>query len=165
MRKNSRKITILAGMIAAMMVAGVAFAAWTSTSSGTGEARSGVHTNLTVTGVVWNDRGPELFPGSASSFKVTISNPNPYKVIVTDIGAGSSNLVNGSCTAATVTSAARTDATGLVQSTGGLKAIAASSSAVYTLVSTMINDPDPTCEGQTFTLPLSATLVSAPTAV
>ena len=53
----NRKITVIAASIAVLMVAGVAFAAWTSTSSGTGAAHAGSHADLTTTGVVTASAG------------------------------------------------------------------------------------------------------------
>lgn len=95
------------------------------------------------------------------SVTVTVSNPNPYPVVVNSLSAGSSALVN-SCPAATVTSDARPiDATGLVQSDDTTKVIAPSGSGTYTLTTRMIGGAVDACKSQTFTLALTATLSSA----
>lgn len=156
--KFSRKFTVTAGIAASTLVAGIAFAAWTAGGLGSGSAQSTAHVDSTI---VATAPGADLFPGTTSSFTVTINNPNGYPSIVTSISAGSSNLVNSTCAIGSVLSDSRpTDASGLVQSDGTTKTIAAGASGTYTLTSHMIANPDQACESQTFTLPLTAVLQS-----
>jgi hypothetical protein len=138
---------------------GYAVAAWTSSGSGSGQAQSTVAANSVITP---GTNTADLYPGATSSVEVAISNPNAYPVVVNSISAGSSALVNTSCTAGTVTTDARsTDPTGLTQSDNVTKVIAAGGSGTYTLVSHMGVGAVDACQGQTFTLALTAALTSS----
>jgi hypothetical protein len=153
-----KKLFIIPLLIGAALAAGVAFAAWTSSGSGSGQAGSTTSLDSVITP---GTNSPDLYPGSTSSVTVTVNNPNAYAVVVTSISAGSSNLVNGTCAAGTVTSDARAmDTAGLEQTAGGT-AIAAGGSGEFTLVTHMTTGALDSCKLQTFTLPLTATLASA----
>jgi hypothetical protein len=156
--KFSRKLTVTAGIVASTLAAGVAFAAWTASGDGSGSATSTAHVDSVISS---DTTGDALYPGADSTFTVTITNPNDYPSIVTSISAGSSNVVNTNCAAGSVTSDARADATGLLQSDGLTKVIDPQDEATFTLDSHMINNPHQACESQTFTLPLTAVLQSA----
>ncbi|MDS0139490.1 MULTISPECIES: hypothetical protein [unclassified Amycolatopsis] len=147
MRKISKRSAIVLGAAGAVVVAGVAYAAWTSTGSGTGSVSSTTSVNSTITPA---GSGSALYPGGGTDFTVTVDNPNSYPVVVTGISAGSSNAVNG-CAAGTVTSAVPADTTGT---------IAAGGSKTYTLHATMNANATDACKSQTFVLPLTATLAS-----
>jgi hypothetical protein len=147
MRRFGKRVTVLASALSVLLVASVAFAAWTSSGSGSGQAASTTSVNSTITPAA---DGDSLYPGAVKSYTVTINNPNDYPVIVTSISAGSSNEVNG-CAAGTVTSDAVTNPAGT---------IAAKGTATYTLVSRMAAGATDACKAQVFTLPLTATLSS-----
>jgi hypothetical protein len=158
MRKFTRRTSALSGGIALLTVTGVAFAAWTSSGSGSGTAQSTTSANSNITAATF---AADLYPGATKSITVTMTNPNDYPVVVTSISAGSSLLLNTTCAAASVTSDARTlDNSGLVQSDNTTKTIAAQGSATYTLVTHMIADPDNACKSQSFPLALTAILRS-----
>ncbi len=92
-----------------------------------------------------------LYPGSTTTYAVTINNPNPYPVKVVNISASASKVA-GSCPAGTVTSPAVANPTGTIAPNG---------SGSYTLTATMVTDPDNSCQGQSFEMPLNASLASA----
>ena len=145
-----RRTTFLAAMISVLLVAGVAFAAWTSSGSGSGQAKSTTSVNSTISN---GTAAADLFPGATKSVTVSINNPNDYPVTVKTISAGSSAAVNG-CAAGTVTS----DAVASVPS----NTIAAGESGTYTLVTHMAGSATDACKSQTFVLGgLTATLESA----
>jgi hypothetical protein len=148
MRKISKRTAVVLGAAGVVVVAGVAYAAWTSTGSGSGEVTSTTSANSTITKT---SDGTALYPGGGTDFTVTISNPNSYPVVVNSISAGSSNLTAGGCAAGTVTSPAVSNPTGT---------IAAGGAGVYTLHATMSATATDECKSQTFTLPLTATLSS-----
>ncbi|MEJ2869031.1 hypothetical protein WCD74_14755 [Actinomycetospora sp. OC33-EN08] len=149
MTANRRRLAVLGGILLVLAGAGVAFAAYLSTGTGTGAAASSVAVNSTITP---NTPGAQLFPGSTSTYTVTINNPNPYPVKVTSISASTSDKTSGNCPAGTVTSPAVTNPTGT---------IAANGTGSYSLTATMIANPDNSCQGQSFTMPLTAQLASA----
>lgn len=158
-RRRHRKL-ILVPLAAGLAVGvGIAYASWSSNASGHGQARSTTSIDSTI---VPGTDAPDLYPGAASTVTVTVDNPNPYPVVVTSISAGSSAVVNTTCTAGTVTSDARSiDATGLLQSDGSTKLIAANGSASYRLTTHMAAGAVDACKSQTFQLALTGTLVSA----
>ena len=146
MRKISKRSAVVLGAAGVVVVAGVAYAAWTSTGAGSGSVTSTTSANSVISS---SDPGTALYPGGTTTFKVKITNPNSYPVAVNSIGAGSSNAVNG-CAAGTVTSAAVTNP----------GTIAAGGEGTFTLTATMDHDAADACKSQTFTLPLNATLSS-----
>jgi hypothetical protein len=147
MRKISKRSAVVLGAAGVVLVAGVAYAAWTSTGAGSGSVTSTTSANSVISS---SDAGAALYPGGTTTFKVKITNPNSYPVVVNSISAGTSNVVNG-CAAGAVTSAAVTNPTGT---------IAAGGTADYTLTATMDHDASDACKSQTFSLPLTATLSS-----
>ena len=71
--------TVLTGVV---LAAGVAFAAWTATGTGTGYAKAGTAQALTTldgSGSVTNT----LVPSGTGDFVIKISNPNAYPVSLT----------------------------------------------------------------------------------
>lgn len=159
MRKLTRRATVLTAGVIASTAVGLAFAAWTSTGSGTGSAASTTDQASTIAPVTL-DVADELYPGATKSTKVTIDNPNDYPVIVTGISAGSSDAVNG-CAAGSVITDAQSDAAGLTQSGVATTVIPANDDASYTLVLRMTDDPSDACKSQTFSMDLTADLESA----
>lgn len=139
--------------------AGVAFASWSSTGSGAATAKS-THDSPSV--IASAAAAADLYPGATKSVTVTVTNPNPYPIVVTSISAGSSDLVNDTCAAGSVTSDARAlDASGLKQSDGTTTKVAPSESGTYMITTHMIVDPTDACKDQAFNLPLTATAQSA----
>lgn len=157
-RSRARRLLLVPLLTGGALVAGTAFAAWTSSGSGSGQARSTTSVNSVISA---GTNAADLYPGAVSSVQVAISNPNPYPVVVNSISAGSSALVNATCVAGSVTSDARAnDPTGLLQSDGTTKTIAAGGSGTYVLVTRMGTTAVDACKSQTFTLSLTATLTS-----
>ncbi|GAB3158146.1 hypothetical protein [Amycolatopsis sp. NPDC004378] len=148
MRKISKRSAVVLGATGALVVAGVAYAAWTSSGSGTGSVTSTTSVDSAISPAT---SGSALYPGASTDFTVTVSNPNDYPVVVTSISGGSSALVNGTCAAGTVTSDAATAPAGT---------IAAHGTGTYTLHAHMSGTADDACKSQTFSLPLTATLAS-----
>jgi hypothetical protein len=144
-----RKRTAVIAAVAVLAIGGgVAYAAWSSTGAGSGSVGSTASVNSTISPV--NGAGG-LYPGRTVAFSVTIDNPNGYPVKVTSISAGASALA-GTCAAGTVTSPA-------VANPGST--INPGASGTYVLQATMSADAADACQNQTFTLPLTAQLVSA----
>jgi hypothetical protein len=148
MTNNRKRLAVLGGVLLVLAGAGVAFAAYLSTGTGTGETTSSVAVNSTISS---SSRGTALYPGASTPYTVTINNPNPYPVKVVSITASTSDAA-GTCPAGTVTSPGLTNPPGT---------IAANGTADYTLTATMIKDPDNSCQGKTFSMPLNANLASA----
>lgn len=133
--RHYRKLLLVPLAAGVALGTGIAFAAWTSTGSGSGEAKSTTSVNSVIAP---GTSAADLYPGAVMSVTVTVSNPNPYPVLVTSISAGSSDLVNSTSAAGSVTSDARAiDASGLDKTGGGSKTVAANGSGTYTLTTRM----------------------------
>jgi ABC-type glycerol-3-phosphate transport system substrate-binding protein len=149
MTRNRRRLAVLGGVLLVLAGAGVAFAAYLSSGSGNGATTSSVAVSSTISA---NSSGAQLYPASTSTYTVTINNPNPYPVKVVTISSSSSQATSGGCPAGTVTSPAVTNPAGTIVPNG---------SGSYPLTAAMAADPDNSCQGQSFVMPLTAQLASA----
>ena len=154
MRNGTRKLTarITAGgiVVGAMLAAGVAFAAWTATGSGSGYAKATTAQALSTVDVSASTPAT-LYPGATGNVKLSISNPNPYPVTVSSVSG------NGAITSDK--GAACNASTGVTYSnqTGLSLAVPAAGSATFTLTGavSMSNASDDSCQGAVFTIPVS----------
>jgi len=150
MRLKSKLGVVTIGVVAAT-TAGVAFAAWTSTGSGTGSAASTTSVDSEISP---GTLGVDLYPGANEPVQVSITNPNDYPVEVTSISAGASQATGEAedCDDASVFSDAVGDGSAGVLQSDGSTTIAAGGSGTYTLRVRMIGDAHDACKDQTFTL-------------
>lgn len=152
--RPGRKAAIVGLVLGLLFAAGIAFAAWTATGTGSGYAKATTAQALTTVDVSATTPAT-LYPGATGDVRLRIDNPNPYAVVVTDVtGNGSITASNGGCNVASVTF---TDQTGLSLN------VPAGSQATFTLtgavqMSTSANDD---CQGATFTIPVALSGTSA----
>jgi hypothetical protein len=88
-----------------VVLAGTAYAYWTSTGSGTASATAVTAKPLVMTAVTSPSPAPSLYPGGpAQTLNMTVANPNPYAVALTQIVSGQvtdvKNAAGASVTAA-----------------------------------------------------------------
>lgn len=161
-KRAMRFVAVIVAAVSSFAIGGVAVAAWTSTGSGSASARATTAQSSTIKEVAPLSTDNDLYPGATKSASITIDNPNSYPIIVTSISAGSSTLVNSACAARTVTSdAVPTNASGIAQSTAGNPVtIAAKESGTYSVTTHMAGTADNSCQGQDFSLALTATVQS-----
>ena len=82
---TTKKRIVGAGItVIALAVAGLVYAAWTSSGSGSGYAKAQSAQALTTVDVSATTPAT-LYPGATGNVKIEISNPNPYPVEVTDV--------------------------------------------------------------------------------
>ncbi|MGH3978871.1 MAG: hypothetical protein ACRDRZ_07705 [Pseudonocardiaceae bacterium] len=136
---DARILLLIGGLAVAVFLVGVTIGGGSSATT---------TANLTIT----SEAAGGLEPGARGTFNVLINNPEDDGVRVTSISAGRSNPTAGGCPAGTVTSAPVTDPAGYI-GPSGLRA--------YPLTVTMAADPGKSCQGQSFTLPLTVELESA----
>jgi hypothetical protein len=149
---TKRRVTVLATLTSVMLIAGVAFAAWTSTGSGSGAATADLASNAST--VASAAAGDDLFPGADTTISVTVTNNEAYPVMVSGFDAGSSSVIaDPACAAGTVTTDADSSPADTVIEPG--------ETADYDLDAHMINDPANGCQGASFSIPLDFDLVSA----
>lgn len=151
MTKRKRLIGIGVALTA-LAVAGLVYAAWTTSGSGSGYAQAGTAQQLTTVDVSASTT-PTLYPGSNGDVLIEISNPNPYPVRVTAITG------NGAITADPGHAGCVTTGVSFANQTGLTIDIAANSNATRTLTgaASMTNASDNGCQGATFTIPVTLT--------
>jgi hypothetical protein len=161
MRKVNRRTKVILAVCAVAAVAvnaGAAWAYWRITGSGTGAAQAGTVIELTLKGKS-DDRKP-LYPGGTSNLTVTVTNDNDFPIEITTVSAGS-----GKAAADEAHREAGCRTTGVVVSQDVQKVswvVQRNTIGVFTLDDgiTMTNQSDSTCQGATFTIPVTATAVS-----
>ncbi|MEJ2861692.1 hypothetical protein [Actinomycetospora flava] len=144
-------------VVAVLLGAGLASAAWLSSGGGTGTARGGQALAPTTTAVAGTAITANLlYPGTSGDVKVTVNNPNVYPVTVSSVTA------NGTVTAAGGTGACTTTGVSLATATPGT-AIPANSAATLTLANaaSMTSASENGCQNATFTIPVTVAITSA----
>ena len=151
--KHSKKLTAGLGVITAgLLGTGIAFAAWTSTASGSGSAASTADVESDITAVTPVE-ADDLYPGAVKSAFVTITNNNPYPVEVTQIAAGYSAAVGTpACPAATVRTDQLGDGTVALAAEDAETVIAGGGAKTFELVLRMSNTATDACKDKTFVL-------------
>ena len=150
---KSRKRLIGAGIaVVALTAAGLVYAAWTTSGSGTGYAKAQSSQALTTVDVSASTTA-SLYPGASGNVQMRLSNPNPYPVRVTSVtgnGAITADAGHATCVTTGVTFA---------NQTGLTLDIAAGGTLDRTLngAASMTNASDNGCQGATFTIPVSLT--------
>jgi len=148
-RRFGKKFTIIAVVIGVMLVAGVAFAAWTASGTGSGQASSLTAQTVTVTAATGT---ADLYPGANGAVYFTLTNNNPYSITFTGATVGT----------ITSSSPAACPSTNVVTGPGpftGLSLQVAANATSSTLsipnaVSMLHSAPDG-CQNKTFTVVLT----------
>src|SRR5262245_13139804 len=102
MRNGTKRTIAITATVAALAGAGVAFAAWTTNGSGTGSATAGSAQDLTIT---QTGSATGLFPTGSVNATFTVTNPNPYKVALTQATITDVATTKAGCNASSVTGA------------------------------------------------------------
>jgi len=153
-----RRIAVVAtASLVALIVAAVAFAAWTANGTGFGEAKAKSAQALTVNTVTAT---ADLYPTGTANLQYTVTNPNDYKVNITLVepnGAITVDAGHSGCNVASVTLTAAS----FVQNVNVNGSGATSASQTLTGAVQMSNAANDACQGATFTIPLKVTGASA----
>jgi hypothetical protein len=150
----SRKLFFVVVAIAALVVSGVLYAAWSTTGSGNGYAKAGTASALTI-GDASASTTADLYPGGTGSVKLKVTNPNPFGVRITTVTKQTGGTITSdkgaACNAST--GVTFTDQTGLALD------VAANATSTFTLSGavSMTNASDNTCQGAIFTIPVDVT--------
>lgn len=124
--------------------AGVAYAAWTASGTGSGAASSTTAKALVVTA---GTGGGDLYPSASSNtgvLSLSIQNPNAYPVVVTSLGADSNGVPSSSVCNVNAVHAAETVSI----------PVAAGATVSWTSSTPDVNLPfaaNDNCQGTTFT--------------
>ena len=124
-------------------------AAWTATGSGSGSAKATTAQALSTVDVSATTT-PQLYPGGTGDVKITIHNPNPYPVQVTNINGNGAITSDKGAACDASTGVTYTDQSGTFD-------VPASGDASFTLAGAvaMSNASDNSCQGAVFTIPVS----------
>ena len=156
MQKFPRKLFAVGAIVGGAVVGGIAFAAWTSTGTGSATAKADTAEALTTVDASATSEA-SLYPGATGDATLRIVNPNPYPVQVTSVtGTGTVTSDKGAaCDASTgVTFTDQADVALVVP---------ANDAATFTLAGAvaMTNSSDNACQGAVFTIPVTLTGASA----
>lgn len=146
--KNMKRAAVVGGATLALLVGGVAGAAWLSTGSGDGNVTAGTEQGLTVAGV---DGVTGLYPTGSQDLTVNVTNDNPYPVNLDTLAwdGVTPTTDDTDCSGASVTAALKTG-----QTLDDYIGPGATVGNVF--VVTMAADADDACQGATFTLTFDA---------
>jgi hypothetical protein len=155
--KLSRKFVLALAGIAALVVSGIVFAAWSTSGSGNGYAKAGTASALTI-GDASASTSADLYPGATGAVKLKVTNPNSFPVRITAVTKQTSGSISSdkgaACNAST--GVTFTDQSGLTLD------LAAGATSTFTLSGAvaMSNASDNTCQGAIFTIPVDVTAIS-----
>jgi hypothetical protein len=154
MNKLRKRITRASVLTGVLLMAGVAFAAWTASGTGTGYAKA-VTAQALSTLDVSAQTSADLYPGGDGDVKLKISNPNAYPIEITDVsgeGAITTASDDAACDASTGVSFEDQS-----YSNGSGLDVPANGSATFTLSDavSMSNASANACQGEVFEIPVS----------
>jgi hypothetical protein len=151
---GKRRLIFAAVTVMTLGIVSLGYAAWTSSGNGSGFAKASTAQALTSLNV--SATSASLYPGAVADLQLNLSNPNPYPIKVTDVTG------NGAITADSSHSTCGSDSThptgvsytdqhnlNITVPANGSTQVALSNSV------SMTNASDNSCQGATFTVPVS----------
>lgn len=160
-RRPRWMLPVLGATAVGLIMTGVAFAYWTSGGSGSGQATAGTAATVTfASGTVTST----LFPGGTADVATLVTNPNPYAVLISGLSAGTITSgtggnacdTNGNHVSFNVPTS-YPSTTYRVPAKAGVSGGPAAFSIDIANGASMAINSDTTCQGKTFTIPLSGT--------
>jgi len=151
-----KRVALLA-VPAVLVAVGIAIGAWNATGSGTGYAKAGTSSSLTL-GDASGSTVADLYPGATGNVKITVTNPNSFPVLITTVSQ------TGSASITSDKGAACNASTGVTFTTqSGLSlALGAGATNTFTLTGAvaMSNASANACQGAVFSIPVDVSAVS-----
>jgi hypothetical protein len=153
-----RRTVWLLALVGSALVAGAAIASWSTNTSGSGYAKAGTATALTLSDASAFTTG-DLYPGGSGTLKLRVANPNSFPVRITAVSltSGGSITSNAAACNAGGTGVTLTNQSGLT-----LDLAANAAAAVLTIAGAvhMSSASDNNCQGAVFTIPVDVTATS-----
>jgi hypothetical protein len=159
-----RRVTVLATAITVLLIAGVVSAAWLSSGSGDGTATA---TEQIDDVLLTSEAVTGYYPGLQRTHEISVPNGNAYDLAVAAFTLDTVVISNDSdgadpCSPADiVVTLPEPETDGYVAQAGGGAVINPTGDGVYEYTVKMIDDAANGCQGASFTLPITASLVSA----
>lgn len=154
-RRISRYVVPLVGVPLVGVLAGASYAAWTTNGTGTASAQAGTSSALTTSAVAVTTG--LLYPnGPAGDVQITVNNPNPYAVRITQVAGTGTVTATGGTGTCTVTGVSLTTQNGTFD-------VAANDSETFTFAgaAAMSNLSQDGCQGATFAIGVTLTGASS----
>jgi hypothetical protein len=152
-----RTFLVLAAVVVGVL-AGVAIAAWSTSTSGNAYSKGATASALVLSDASASTSG-DLYPGGSGDLKLKVANPNSFPVRITAVTLTSGGTITSNVTACNTggTGVTFTNQTGLA-----VDLAANAAAAVQTLAGAvhMSNSSDSTCQGAIFTIPVDVTAAS-----
>ena len=134
-----------------------AVGAWNATGSGTGYAKAGTSSALTL-GDASASTVADLYPGATGNVKIAVTNPNSFPVLITTV----SQTVSSSITSDKGASCNASTGVTFTTQSGLSLALAANTTSTFTLSGAvaMSNASANACQGAVFSIPVDVAAVS-----
>lgn len=145
--RKTQKTALVGGTVAVLLAGGVAFAAWTSTGTGTGNVTAGDDVAMTVSAT----SSELLYPTKSVDLTVTVENNDSYPLNLDSLTASDVEADIEACDVASSVTA-----TSDTYSEAPENRIAEDGSIVKTLSLGMDADADEDCKGAVFTVTYDA---------
>ncbi len=150
------KLFVILAPATLLVAAGVGFAAWATSGSGTASAGAATASSITLgdaSGAVTTD----LYPGATGSLKVKVTNPNSFPVRITAVSG------NGAITSSAGAACNAAHGVTLSNQTGLTLDLAAGATTTFSLAGAvqMSNASDNACQEAVFSIPVTVTAASA----
>jgi hypothetical protein len=154
-----RRRTLLAiALLLALVVAGIAISAWSTSTSGNAYSKATTASALVLSDASASTSG-DLYPGGTGDLKLKVANPNSFPVRITAVSLTSGGTITSNVAGCNSggTGVTLTNQSGL---TLDLAANAAASVLTVSGAVHMSSSSDTTCQGAIFTIPVDVTAAS-----
>lgn len=145
MRTTIKRSSILGTVLVLLLGAGIAFAAWTSTGTGSTTVTASKAKDLVVSGTTPTG----LYPTGSVPVAVTVTNPNEYKVQLSSLVFVDATTTKVGCDAAVLSGTDQTTLTDVLTAGGG--------AATVNVTVSMSNAAADACQDAVFTVNYTAT--------
>jgi hypothetical protein len=154
----AQRLRLAVALLVALLtlMSGVTFGGWSVTGTGSGYSKALSAQSLTLSDASASTSA-QLYPGGSGDLVVKVTNPNPFAVTITAVANGSGSITSNkgaACDAST--GVTYTNTTGLSQAVGAGAMVTFSVTGKVA----MSNASDTSCQGATFTIPITVTATS-----
>lgn len=155
--KLPRKLVFVLAAIVVLVVSSIVLAAWSTNGSGTGYAKAGTASSLTLNDASASTTA-DLYPGANGSVKLSVTNPNSFPIRITAVSKQAAGTITSDKGAACNASTGVT----FTNQSGLTLDLAANTTSTFTLANavSMSNASDNTCQGAVFSIPVDVTGIS-----